>query len=428
MGDLENLLKDSVKDDRSRKGIIFRQKPKLEGQTGQRSGVLKWLSSNFGNIVTVISLAIGIPGFYFIFFPQTPDVVYHLESVSNVFDIRRNIPDLQVLYKGDNIRVTDKTIKIVTVALRNEGREKVVQADYDQSIPFGFSIPSSTIISSPRVISASTTYIKDHLDPRITASDTVHMNKIILEKEAGAVLEIIVIQEPSADVKLHPLGKIAGQNDFPVINDLIITQKGILSDVFEGGILVNTIRFVGSVFIFFLALLGTAFAARAGSKIRDRYLEKKMLAYFSSYFESIDKKYFRSMIELFLGTEGSLDKLKKIRDSLYDDDKNENVAEYIKGLNKIHVEAKAHGEQQKKEYENLPVPEHAHQLSVVLGRFWKETDGKMRIDKGIISPLNLLIELVQERKVPFGARVGAERILYGYINKVEKPDFKLVSY
>ena len=214
----------------------------------------------------------------------------------------------------------------------------------------------------------------------------------------------------------------------PVINDLIITQKVILSDVFEGGILVNTIRFVGSVFIFFLALLGTAFAARAGSKIRDRYLEKKMLAYFSSYFESIDKKYFRSMIELFLGTEGSLDKLKKIRDSLYDDDKIENVAEYIKGLNKIHVEAKAHVEQQKKDYENLPVPEHAHQLTVVLGRFWKETDGKMRIDKGIISPLNLLIELVQERKVPFGAHVGAKRILYAYINKVEKPDFKLVSY
>jgi hypothetical protein len=217
--------------------------------------VLPW------SIVGVVaSIVLGLPALYFALHIRAPQVTFTIESIAHVFDLHRPLPELIVLFKGDNIQDQGKNLQIVTVTLRNNGEQNVLQGDYDQLQPFGLHFPNARIIGSPRVIHADSDYLTKNLMPRTTAENTVELNKVILERDRSATIEIVILHEQASVPILEPFGKVAGQDHIILVDRRSAGEPSFWRTVFVGGLLTNIVRFFCSVIIlvvFITLLLGT---------------------------------------------------------------------------------------------------------------------------------------------------------------------------
>ncbi len=204
----------------------------------------------WGVIGFAATLILGLPALYLTLRELTPRVTIEVLSVANVFDVYRPLPELTIVFKGENIQEKGKNIRIVTLSLSNLGEKNVVQGDYDQNQPFGFTIPRTQIVGEPRIIRADSAYLEKHLMPRVVAQDTIEFSKVILEKANAAIFELVILQDKDAPLVITPIGKISGQRDILVVDRTDDGKIGFWQNLLHGGIAINIIRFILAALLF----------------------------------------------------------------------------------------------------------------------------------------------------------------------------------
>ena len=65
-------------------------------------------------------------------------------------------------------------------------------------------------IIEARLADANSDYLRSNLTPRLIASDTVQLAKVILERRRSFALELLVLHTKDSEPEIISIGKIAG--------------------------------------------------------------------------------------------------------------------------------------------------------------------------------------------------------------------------
>ncbi len=123
--------------------------------------------------------------------------------------LRATLPELSVVYRGEDIQKSNLNLKVVRLRISNAGTSDVLQTHYDQGDQFGFRFVNARVLEV-RQLDSSSPYLASAVKPALVGPSTVLFAKPIFEVGAWFGLELLLIHDKSADPTLIPLGKIAG--------------------------------------------------------------------------------------------------------------------------------------------------------------------------------------------------------------------------
>jgi len=153
---------------------------------------------------------------------EKPKITYTITSEYNVVDIHKAMPDLVVLYKGNDIQKSNQYLKIVRLQIQNVGETDIRPNDFDAGLPWGIVVQNAQMISDTIPISdCSTPYLKENLFPRRAGSDTIVINKVILERGRSFTIELSMIHERQSKPQLRVIGKIVGIDSMIVSSEIV---------------------------------------------------------------------------------------------------------------------------------------------------------------------------------------------------------------
>lgn len=173
---------------------------------------LKNLDDKFpGAFAGVVIGAVGTGfGIWAYFNSPSPELTYEILTNTPVLDIREEVDNLEILYDGQNITDSDRSLQVVTFRVVNSGRIEITQGLYDaENAPLGLRLSDGQIVQSPRVISSSNQYIADNLNPSVASPTDIQFSPVVLNPQDYFTLKILALV-PSEEVIVEPIGIVAG--------------------------------------------------------------------------------------------------------------------------------------------------------------------------------------------------------------------------
>lgn len=172
-------------------------------------GAISFFTALAGVLIAVVS----------IFSNPQPSLSFEILSEVNVLNMRAPLEDLRIVFRGEDIQETNMNLRIYSLHVINDGDVDIRQGDFDQNLKWGFEVKHGEIIGTPKVVSASSKYLKDNLAPRLVGKDLVEFPKVIMESRHGFTIEFPVLHSSGADVEIVPVGKVTG------IDHMIVTMR-----------------------------------------------------------------------------------------------------------------------------------------------------------------------------------------------------------
>lgn len=246
----------------------------------------------------ILALFFGAFALYSYFHQVRANVVFEIESQSDVFDLHRPLQDLAVSFRGQDIQQQDLNVRILTVRIANRGGVDILQGFYDQQDPWGIRVQPGQVIEV-RVGQNNSTYLGSHLDPRITAPDTITLNKVIFERDKFTILDILVLHHKGNPPHIRPFGKIAGINEISVVDASAQgTKPAFWEQVVSGSPFVHVVRFTGYVLTLIIGIVLIAGLVGGVSDIRGKRRRHRIREVFDPTPEN--KEAFESLEELYV--------------------------------------------------------------------------------------------------------------------------------
>lgn len=217
------------------------------------------LDQRFPWSFTGVLLALVFGGFaiYSFVHEKHPNLVYEIENQSDVFDLQRPLPDLNLSFRGLDVQQQDLNLRILTVRIWNRGGLDILQNQYDQEEQWGLKVSTGQIVEV-RVGQNNSNYLASHISPKVSSNDTVTFAKVIFERDKFVTLEVLVLHHRSTPPKISPLGKIAGIDEITVVDASGQRGKpGFWEQVLSGSLGVHVTRFfsyLGALIAFVLSL------------------------------------------------------------------------------------------------------------------------------------------------------------------------------
>jgi hypothetical protein len=216
-----------------------------------------------------LSLAgIGV-GLYSTFHKPVVSVVFEVASETNVLDVRTPLPELQIVFRGNEIQRNNLNLRIFRVSVLNNGDVDITQALYDQESPWGLAVAPGQIISA-RLVDASTQYLRERVTVEPIDDSRIGFSKVILERGQSFTVEVLVLHNKDEQPKVIPVGKIAGINSIRVSN-LASNAPGasLISQIFVGSLEIQLVRAAVYLFFFVVLMVGVTFAAIGVTALHD---------------------------------------------------------------------------------------------------------------------------------------------------------------
>ena len=192
---------------------------------------------------------------------NNPEIKTEIIANASILDIREDIQDLQVIYKDENIKKSQKNLSSLLIKLSNAGRNPILSSYYDDSSPFGLQIFNCEIIKS-EIVSASNEYLISKLKEKEDKiiGDKFIFPKIIFEPDDYITLKFLLMHPENQVVKATPVGKVASTKFLKVLETFQQNGKeSFWQQVISGPVLVHLSRipvyfiiFIFSIIILFL--------------------------------------------------------------------------------------------------------------------------------------------------------------------------------
>lgn len=170
--------------------------------------------SFFGFFLGVGGIGFGVWSYYN---SPSPKLIYEVLTNTPVLDIREDIDTLEILYDGQDITDSDRSLQVITFRVVNSGRVDILKGSYDsENAPLGIQLSEGEIVQIPRILASSSQYISDNLKPTVVTPTQIQFNTIILNSEDYFTIKILALV-PSEDVRVKPLGIIAGIKEIELV-------------------------------------------------------------------------------------------------------------------------------------------------------------------------------------------------------------------
>ena len=188
-----------------------------------------------------------------------PKLTYEILSETDVLDVRTPVEDLKITFQNEDIQGENLNLRIYAMRVINNGEVDILQTQFDQDQVWGLQVIDGRVIEA-RPIEASSTYLNQKSNPRVTGENIVQFDHAIVEKGQFFAFNMLVVHAKDVTPEIVALGKIAG------IDEIVVTRipvevegPGFLSELFGGGWPVQLVRAI--LFIFGAAVILGLFAA-----------------------------------------------------------------------------------------------------------------------------------------------------------------------
>lgn len=203
----------------------------------------------------VLAGVLGAFSIWAYFNDPSPKLTYEILTNTAVLDIREEVDKLQLLYDGNDITDSDRSLQVVTLRVVNDGPVDITKTLYDaENAPLGLKLSAGEIVDKPTILSFSRSYIKENLQPKITSVNQVTFQPIVLNSKDYFTVKILALV-PSEDISVTPIGIVAGINEIDVVETY---KDGATSDhpwstweVYEKGLYVVAFLSIWTTLLYF---------------------------------------------------------------------------------------------------------------------------------------------------------------------------------
>lgn len=233
------------------------------------SRVAQFLIVLFGLVGSAITI--------YVFFQDKKVLIeYEILSNTNVLDINADITKLDITYGGLSLKSRNENLRIINLRVKNNGTESILKNFYDDHDPIGLNVVKGTIIEKPELINTSNDYLKNNLQIKFDSTGKITFNDIIIEPSQFFTIKILVLHSSKVNPNLVSFGKIAGQNEIPVVSFIQQTkvQKPFLEETFGGNFWSQLLRGVAYTLVVLTIVLGIIYFT---SEISDYRAKRKRI-------------------------------------------------------------------------------------------------------------------------------------------------------
>jgi hypothetical protein len=216
--------------------------------------VIKRLRKYFVS-ASFIGILIGLVSLYYTLRDRQTQLTIDIASESNVLDVLHPIPDLAIVFQGQDLEKQKQSLEVLTIRLVNDGQTDIRENDFDSRIPLGLQIDNGLVVRA-QVSGATLPYLGENLHPRLSGQNQVLFDKIIFDKGSSVSVDILIIHDKEQRTRVSALGKIAG------LDRILITdssqrreQQSFWQQVFVGSPTVQLIRGLSYAFAFLIGIL-----------------------------------------------------------------------------------------------------------------------------------------------------------------------------
>lgn len=209
-------------------------------------------------LVMLLVSIVGVTLTYYALREQRPAVIYDVIGEANVLDVRRTLPELEVLFQGENIQQEGQNLRVINLRIQNVGGVDILQSHFDEREDWGLSVEPGRIVEV-RMRGSNSEYLDRNLEPLIVDQTRLVLPKVIFERGKFFALELLVIHPRGELPEIRPAGKIAGIDSILVVrSSLTQSDKSVWQRSFEGSPNVQVVRIVGYVLAAFAIMAATA--------------------------------------------------------------------------------------------------------------------------------------------------------------------------
>ena len=165
-----------------------------------------------------------------------------------------------MFFRGQNVEEQNLNLRILTISVANVGDVDILPSHYDQDDDWGMEFTNGKVIEV-RLVDANSDYLRSKIVPQHIGAETVTFPKVIFEKDAFFIVEVLLLHSKNDSPSFSSIGKIAGIDKVTVLTRSLGRQDvSFGKELFQGSIFIQLTRaiiyFVGSLWI----LLGIVFA------------------------------------------------------------------------------------------------------------------------------------------------------------------------
>lgn len=198
----------------------------------------------------------GIWGVYTSFQKTSPELDIQITSDISVIDVHSPVKELEVKFAGQMIDNQKTNVRAFRIRFSNTGNQHILTNFYASDEKWGFEVASATLLSKPKIVAASTEYLKDRVLPVVEGEGQVVFSKIILEATKFFEIEFLISYDKNTEPQFIPFGVIAGV-ELPA--RILRKERQIadttLSRTFSDSIWINLLRFFVNSLFFFIGLI-----------------------------------------------------------------------------------------------------------------------------------------------------------------------------
>jgi hypothetical protein len=213
-----------------------------------------WLKKNItlltvGFVATIVAVVLTL---YFGLHERKPTLIFEVTNDVNVYDVRKPIRDLRILFQGEEIESQNLGLRILILRVRNVGEADVLQIHYDTSEAWGFKVVGGQLIEV-RVTDSNSDYLRRRINPIIAGENSVVFDKVIFERGRFVTFEVLILHPRDVRSRIQPFGKIAGIDAIQSVVTPLGTGPTLFQRSVSGPLVVQAIRMV----VYFLGFIVT---------------------------------------------------------------------------------------------------------------------------------------------------------------------------
>lgn len=202
-----------------------------------------------------LAIPLGVFSIYSANKVENPNARFEVIGNEPVLDLREDVSDLQVIYRGDDILSKGESLSVGLIRLSNRGSRDIVLNDYDESFPLALKISNGEIVRAT-ISDASNEYLRNKdLLGWSEGDNQVFFRPSIIEQEQWVLVKVLARHSANVDLTFSSSGKVAGQEEVTTVTSSVNdAPRGFWTDTFSGSIQMQAVRVV-TYFFFGIALL-----------------------------------------------------------------------------------------------------------------------------------------------------------------------------
>lgn len=240
----------------------------------------RWSWSFFGFLLAIVLGGVTIYNVYFE--DKSPNLQFLVESKSTVLDLKKDIKNLDILYKGININEQDKNLSIIKVKVINNSNVSILKTYYDDLSPILLSVKNANIVDKPIVIGTSNNYLKKNLHLKLDSTGSIFLPPLILDGSEHYTISLLLLHKNGIEPTINPSGKVAGQADDLEVIKVYETdsEKNFWQKLIEGNFWVHLVRYIGYTIIVILTVVAVIIPSEwISDKVKKRRKRKRVEKY-----------------------------------------------------------------------------------------------------------------------------------------------------